>query len=231
MTLGPEELKRLVGRTAADEVRDGQVVGLGTGSTAVYAIARLGQRIKEGLSIVGIPTSLATQQQAKEAGIPLATLHDYDRVDLTIDGADEVDPHLDLIKGLGGALLREKIVASVTDTLVIIVDERKIVERLGTRTPLPVEVVDFGKRQAVEALRKLGCTPALRTRPGGIPLRTDSDNVVIDCMFPSGIDDPASLEARIDLIPSVVENGLFLGMADLVLVGTPTGVTRLTRGG
>src|SRR3990167_1405963 len=129
MALLPEELKRLVGRTAADEVKDGSIVGLGTGSTAGYAVVRLGERVKEGLFIVGIPTSMATQQLAEKVGIPLATLRDHDSVDITIDGADEVDPNLNLIKGLGGALLREKIVASVSDTVVIIVDERKVVPR------------------------------------------------------------------------------------------------------
>jgi len=229
-----EDLKRAVGHAAAAEVHDGAVVGLGTGSTARHAIERLGHRVRhEGLSIVGVPTSVASARLAQEVGLPLSTLVEHDVVDITIDGADEVDPALDLIKGGGGALLREKMVAAATRRQVIIVDPSKLVQRLGSRYPLPVEVLDFGVRQVGGAIRALGCEATLRPGRGGAgeAFRTDSGNLIIDCRFAHGIADARWLEAAINTIPGVVDNGLFLGRTHLVLVGEAQGIRRLTPPG
>ncbi|RLF06295.1 MAG: ribose 5-phosphate isomerase A [Thermoprotei archaeon] len=219
--------KEIVGVQAADMVEDGSAVGLGTGSTAYYAIKRLGERVREGLNIVGVPTSEASARLAEEVGIRLGTLEEYPRIDITIDGADEVDPAFRLIKGMGGALLREKIVASVSQREVIIVDASKLVERLGTKSPLPVEVVPFGWKVCAERLRELGCEPVLRQGDGGV-YTTDSGNYILDCRF-DGVEDPEALERRINMIPGVVENGLFLGLATDVLVGREGRVEVLER--
>jgi len=223
-----EELKKIVGESAADMVEDGMVVGLGTGSTAKYAILRLGTRMREeGIKIVGISTSKASSDLAKKEGIPLSTLDEYQVIDLTIDGADEVDPELNLIKGMGGALLWEKIVASCTKREVIIVDDSKMVDVLGTRSPLPVEVLRFGWKKVQKSMKLQGCDPVLRLRDGK-PFITDGGNYILDCRF-AEILNPKTLEIEINNIPGVIENGLFLDIADTIVVGSKDGVKMIRR--
>jgi ribose 5-phosphate isomerase A len=223
-----EELKKLVGEAAAGMVEDGMVVGLGTGSTAKYAIMKIGQRVRdEGIKVIGISTSKASSDLAKKEGIPLSSLDEYQEIDLTIDGADEVDPEFNLIKGMGGALLWEKIVASCTKKEVIIVDQSKIVNVLGSKSPLPVEVLTFGWKKAEHSLKLFGCEPVLRKREGK-PFITDGGNYIIDCRF-TEILNPKTLEMEINNLPGVIENGLFLDIADTVVVGTKDGVKFLRR--
>jgi ribose 5-phosphate isomerase A len=215
------EKKKAAAVKAIEWVRDGMVVGLGTGSTAYYAIEMIGKLVKEGYDLVGVPTSKSTEKLATEFGIPLASLDSVDRIDLTVDGADEVDPKLRLIKGMGGALLREKIVASVSTQEIIAVDDSKLVDVLGTKSPLPVEVIPFGHRNAKEAMEKYGCRAQLRGDES--PFVTDSGNYIYDCRFVR-IENPEELEKDLNLIPGVVENGLFLGLATRVVIGTEKGV-------
>jgi ribose 5-phosphate isomerase A len=226
-------LKRLAAERAVELVEPGMKIGLGTGSTALLVLEALAARRSHGelADIVGVPTSTETRTRAMELGIPLATLDDEPHLDLTLDGADEVDPDLQLIKGLGGALLWEKIVAAATDRLVIVVDESKLVDRLGTRSPLPVEVVPFGWRTVEAPIRELGGEPRLRETDDGEPFVTDGAHYILDCAFPGGIDDPLAVEARLHALPPVVETGLFLGMADTVVVGGADGVETRRRGG
>jgi ribose 5-phosphate isomerase A len=199
-------------------VEAGQIVGLGTGSTASHAIRMLGRRVREGLTILGVPTSEQTRRLAEAEGIPLLPLEQTTRVDLTIDGADEVDPQLRLIKGGGGALLHEKIVAAASDRLIVIADSSKLVGRLG-RFPLPVEVVPKAWLLLAERLEVLGCTPKLRQRAGGGGVYvTEEDNYLLDCAF-GVIDDPPQLARTLSEMPGVVEHGLFIDMADVVIVG------------
>lgn len=204
------------------------IVGLGTGSTAKFAVEMIGQRLRENRlrDILGIPTSSQTARLAEQMGIPLTTLDEHPAIDLTIDGADEVDPQCNLIKGGGGALLYEKIVASASAREVIIVDESKLVAALGPRFPLPVEVIPFATAVCSAALSQLGCTPVLRMA-GSEPFRTDEGNVILDCRFTTAITDPAALGCRINCIPGVVENGLFVGLASLVLVASAAGVREM----
>jgi ribose 5-phosphate isomerase A len=211
-------------------VQDGMALGLGSGSTARYVTHGLAARLRDGRlhNIVGVPTSEATAQLARELGIPLSTLEAHPQLDLAIDGADEVDPTLNLVKGLGGALLREKIVAASAQRFVVAVDETKIVEQLGTRAPLPIEVIAFGLPLCHRRLAELGCTPTLRRTAHGNPYRTDEGNVILDCHFHTIADAPA-LSAAINAIPSVVEHGLFIGMADIVLVAGVGGVATMVR--
>ncbi|MFQ5919531.1 MAG: ribose-5-phosphate isomerase RpiA [Thermoplasmata archaeon] len=221
------ELKRMAAEAAADRVQDGMVLGLGTGSTVRYAIEAVGKRVAEGWDLVGVPTSRATARLAEELQIPLTTLDTHPSLDLTIDGADEVDPRLNLIKGLGGALLREKIVAAASEAFLVVVDEGKLVEGLGERAPLPVEILPFGARRTQGRLEALGCEPTLR-RDDGTPFRTDNGNYVIHCRF-DGIADPVELARRLKELPGVIEHGLFLGMAETVFVGTAEGVREMGR--
>ncbi len=223
--------KEAAGIKAAEYVEDGMVVGLGTGSTAEYAIRALGQRAEEGLRITAVSTSIASTQLAESLGLRVVTLEEAPSVDLTIDGADEVDPQLDLIKGLGGALLREKIVASATTRQIIIVDESKLVDQLGTKAPLPVEVIPFAWPVIFRAFTDRGLQPVLRNDANGVPFETDNGNVIIDCTFPSGIDDAAKTESWINALPGVVENGLFIGLTHLVVVGHDDGSSRLLERG
>ncbi|MFN8179169.1 MAG: ribose-5-phosphate isomerase RpiA [bacterium] len=219
---GRDELKRAVGRRAAELVRSGMVVGLGTGSTAKHFVDRLGERLAEGLAIRGIPTSERTAAQARSLGIPLATLVECPVVDVAVDGCDQVDPQGDLIKGLGGALTREKQVARAARELVIVCDPEKEVPRLGVGCPVPVEVLIPECDDVAEALAALGAEARLR-RDGEAPYVTDNGNWILDAHF-GAIDHPSALESRIDAIPGVVENGLFPGMAGRILVGDPSGV-------
>lgn len=217
--------KKAAAEAACAYVREDTVVGLGTGSTADLAIRHLGERVRAGLRIRGVPTSVRTERLARAVGLPLVPLDEVERIDVTIDGADEVDPKLDLIKGLGGALLREKIVASLSEREIIVVDPSKLVPKLGTRSPLPVEVLPFGARAVERRLVREGFLPTLRAR-GEAPVVTDNGNLVLDVRFPRGIDDARALEARLNTIPGVVENGLFLGMTWRVMVGEADGKVR-----
>lgn len=207
------------------------VVGLGTGSTATFAIDGLIERVKAGLRIVGIPTSEHSAQQAREGGIPLTDFSRHPRINITIDGADEILPEtLDLVKGLGGALLREKIVAAASDRLVIIADEPKLVTGLGETTAVPIEVVEFGWQCTSARIAALGGSPVLRQAHEGTIFRTDSGNLILDCHF-GVIPDPPRLEAALSATIGVVETGLFLGMASLALIASPNGVLRLEQAG
>ena len=212
--------KELAARRAVEYVVDGMVVGLGTGSTADFAIRALGERARsEGLEVRCVPTSLASARLGEQVGLDIRSLEDCPAVDLAIDGADEVDPGLYLITGLGGALLREKIGAGASGRVVIIVDASKRVGRLGTRSPLPVEVVPFAWTLARKRLMDLGPQVERRPDPQGQPFVTDNGNFILDCQFPEGIADPADTERRIDGIPGVVGNGFVIGIADPVVVG------------
>jgi ribose 5-phosphate isomerase A len=219
-------LKREAALRAADFVESGMTLGLGTGSTIRFLLEELAARIDAGRleGIRGVPTSEDTARRAEALGIPLVDLATAPELDLTIDGADEVDPDLRLIKGLGGALLREKIVATASRRVVIVVDGSKIVDRLGTRAPLPVEVDPFGAPIQEAFFESLGAEPALRRGASGDPVRTDGGNLVYDCRFPDGIPDPERLESTLNNRPGVLENGLFLGLAERVVVARPEGV-------
>jgi len=220
--LTTQDQKQLAAATAVEFVENRMVVGLGTGSTSELAIRLLAAKVKAGLKIVGIPTSVATEKLARRLRIPLASdFGSLKKVDLTIDGADEVDPQLNLIKGGGGALTREKIVASRSDRVIIIVDEKKLVRKLG-KFLLPVEVVPFGWRSTQEMLRSFGARVKLREPKPGKPYRTDNGNFIIDCNF-GKIKNPPNLAQQIKSLIGVVEVGLFIGRADLVLVGRSTG--------
>ena len=222
-----DTLKRAAAEAAVELVQDGMVVGLGTGSTAVFAVEALARRHRQGLRFVGIPTSERTAAQAAAAGIPLTSFAEHRQIDLTIDGADEVERGtLNLIKGLGGALLREKIVAAASRRLAIIVDGAKLVDQLGTHAPVPVEVVSFGLEATRAALEGLGASAVLRMSPAGEPFVTDSGNRILDCRF-GPIAKPARLEKRIRRVVGVVESGLFIGRADPVFVADAAGVHRL----
>jgi ribose 5-phosphate isomerase A len=222
-----DALKRAAAEAAVQLVENDMIVGLGSGSTAAFAVEALARRHRQGLRFVGIPTSERTAAQAAAASIPLTSFAKHRRIDLTIDGADEVERGtLNLIKGLGGALLREKIVAAASDRLAIIVDGTKLVDRLGTRTAVPVEVVAFGLEATQESLEVLGASVRLRMSPAGQPFVTDGGNRILDCNFDQ-ISDPARLEERIRHIVGVVESGLFVGRADPVFVADAAGVHRL----
>ena len=231
--MSQDALKRQAAERAVELVEPGMKLGLGTGSTARRVVEAIAERRERGEldGIVGVPTSSDTREYAEELGIPLATLDEEVHLDLTLDGADEVDANLELIKGLGGALLWEKIVASATERLVIVVDDSKLVDRLGTRAPLPVEVVPFGWRTLLEPIRGLGAEPALRRSAPGDALITDGGHYILDCTFPDGIADPLELEAALHALPGVVETGLFLGLAETVVVGAPDATRVMRRGG
>ena len=216
--------KEIAGRRAAEFVTDGMRIGLGTGSTVFFTLQRLGERVRdEGLSIVGVPTSIDTHTKAREFGLTLTTLDDVEALDLTIDGADEVDPAFHLTKGGGGALLREKVVAHISEREVIVVGRSKLVERLGASFPLPVEVVPFARAVVAREAARLGAEPVLRIGEGEQPFQTDNGNWILDCHFVAGIEDPAEMEATLDRIPGVVETGLFVGLADALVIGDDDG--------
>lgn len=225
-----EDLKKQAAKKAVEQVRSGMVLGLGTGSSAKYATMKIGELWQAGqlTGIVGIPTSEGTVTLARQYDIPLVTLDEYPAVDLAIDGADEIDPDLNLIKGLGGALLREKMIESVTAKFIVVADGSKVVQKLGTRAPVPVEVVQFCWKSTARWLESLGSNPVLR---GGEtqPYITDNSNYILDCYFPQGIDRPAELAATLKNRPGVVEHGLFLGMASEALVATADGITVMSR--
>ncbi len=219
--------KRAAAEAAVELVEDGMVVGLGSGTTAAFAVEALARRHRQGLQFLGMPTSERTAAQAMAAGIPLTSFGEHPRIDLTIDGADEVERStLHLIKGRGGALLREKIVAAASRRLAIAVDGTKLVDRLGTSAPVPVEVAAFGLEATRATLEVLGARARLRLTPAGEPFITDSGNRILDCNF-SPIADPALLEERIGRIVGVAGSGLFIGRAGLVFAADGAGVHRL----
>lgn len=220
-------LKQLAASKAVEMVKSGMVLGLGTGSTTRYAVEMIGEHLCDGRlrDIIAVPTSSGTEELARELGIPLTTLQEHPVIDLTIDGADEVGPNLVLIKGQGGALLHEKIVARASRQEVIIVDDSKLVQVLGSKAPLAVEVIPFGWNTYLDTLRRFNCEPILRMQ-GAEPYLTDEGNYIVDCRF-ERIDDPIKLERELNLIPGVVENGIFIGLASLVLVASESGVREL----
>jgi ribose 5-phosphate isomerase A len=224
--------RRAAGEHAvAAYVRDGMTLGLGTGATAGMMLAALAARLADGRlrEITGVPTSEATAERCRELGIPLTTLEDDPRLDVVIDGADEIDPGLNLIKGLGGAHLREKVVACAGELMVVVADEAKLVARLGERAPLPVEVVEFARPVCDLKLRGLGWLPTLRMAAEGVPFVTDEGNAILDCRR-TDWSDSAALAAGVRNVPGVVEHGFFLGMAGVAVVGTSAGVRVLERG-
>jgi ribose 5-phosphate isomerase A len=224
------ELKRQAGYRAVDFVRSGMTVGLGHGSTAIHAIRRIAQMLREGQlhDILGVPCSRRVEQDARELGIPLTTLDEHPVIDLTIDGADEVDPDLNVIKGGGGALLREKIVAQATRREIIVVHETKLSPALGTRWAVPLEAAPFGWPVQIAFLESLGGRPTLRRLDDGTPFVTDQGNLIIDCDF-GPIADLAALVARLDARAGIVEHGLFVGLVSDVIVAGVDGVRHLER--
>jgi ribose 5-phosphate isomerase A len=223
-----DQEKEAAARASLRFVEDGQIVGLGTGSTAAYFIQLLGEEMKNGLRIRGIPSSDRSREQAASLGIPLTTLDEFPQIDVTVDGADEVDPQLRMIKGGGGALLREKIVASATRQFVIITDASKRVPVLG-KFPLPVEVIKFARAVVVKKIEALGAEVELRRGADGTPYLTDENNYILDCRF-GQIADADGLARQLSDMPGIVEHGLFIGMASVVLVANGSEIIELRRG-
>ncbi|MCX7860758.1 MAG: ribose-5-phosphate isomerase RpiA [Chloroflexus sp.] len=225
-----ETLKAMAAAAAVELVQPGMVIGLGFGSTAAYATRLIGERLTSGVlrDVIGVPCAEGTARLAREVGIPLTTLDEVSEVDLTIDGADEVDPQMALIKGGGGALLREKMVAQASRRVAIIVDESKLSPALGTRFALPVEVVDFGQRATARWLESHGGKVRLRLRSDGQPFRTDQGNLILDWAC-GPIADPAALSARLAARAGIVEHGLFVGLATDLFVASAAGVRHLTH--
>lgn len=222
-----EDLKRQAALKAVEFVQSGMIIGLGTGSTAVHATLAIGEMIADGRlhNILAIPTSQTTAQQAQEVGISLTDLNTHTEIDIIIDGADEIDPHLNLIKGLGGALLREKIAAAASHRIVIIADERKRVSQLGSRAPVPVEVIPFAREPVRLYLQSLGANVILRQQDGQ-PFMTDENNIIFDCHF-SSITNPSQLAQAIRQQPGVVEHGLFLNLATDAIIASAQGLDHL----
>jgi ribose 5-phosphate isomerase A len=222
-----DQEKEAAAKASLRFVKDGQVVGLGTGSTAAYFIKRLGDEVKKGLQIRGIPTSVRSGELAMSLGIPVITLDDCQEIDVTVDGADEVDPQLRLIKGGGGALLREKIVASATRQMIVVADESKQVQGLG-KFPLPVEVIPFAQALIAKRISALGAEVQLRRDGAGNAFLTDQNNHILDCRF-GEIRDPDTLGRQLSDMPGVVEHGLFIGMASLALFARGSEIVELKR--
>lgn len=229
MTHG-EQLKRKAAERAARYVETGMRLGIGTGSTAKHFVDVLAERLRAGTlnDIAGVPTSRATESHARSAGVPLTTLDDEPRLDLTVDGADEIGPGLDLIKGHGGALLWEKLVAGASRRLIIIADGSKLVNRLGAKRALPVEVVPFGWSTHLPYLARFGARPVLRELDGQ-PFTTDSGHYIIDCHFEGGIGDPVGVSTALKARVGIVETGLFIGMADTAIIAIDDGLRVLER--
>jgi len=219
--------KEAAARASLEYIKDGHVVGLGTGSTAAYFIKLLGEKVKNGLRIRGIPTSVRSEELARSLGIPVITLDDSQEIDVTVDGADEVDPELRLIKGGGGAALREKIVASATKQLVIVADASKRVQRLG-KFPLPLEVIRFAQPLVAKRIAALGASVQLRRNADGTPYVTDENNHILDCRF-GEIRDPDHLARKLSDMPGVAEHGLFIGMASVALFAQGSEIEELKR--
>jgi len=224
MSNAVDESKRAAANWAAAQLKDGMVIGLGSRSTASFAVSEIGRLMLGGLRIVGVPTSENTAEQARSLGIPLSTLGEHPEIDVTIDGADEVELQtLSLIKGGGGNMLREKIVAVASKRLVIVVNRSKLVDRLGSRARVPVEVAQFGWQSTARRLAALGPEPVARVDSEGRMFVTDGGNFILDCAF-GAIESPAELQARLDATVGVIEHGLFIGLASQVVVGDPSGV-------
>ena len=225
-----EVAKKRAALEAVKHLKDGFTLGLGSGSTAAYAIREIGRKIQqEDLRILGIPTSYQALLLAVDCGIPLTTLNEHPELDLTIDGADQIDKAFNLIKGMGGALTREKIVASASKQLVIVADETKLVEKLGTNHPVPVETLPFALSTVMSKVREMGGRPVLREGKGKVgPVVTDNGNFIVDVDF-GLINAPKELNSRLKLIPGVVETGLFIEMANIIYVGKPASVEKLER--
>ena len=219
--------KQAAARAAVELVQPGTVVGLGSGSTATFAIHFLAERIRDGLKIVGVPTSQASMRVAQQLGIPLTTLEQNPSIDIDIDGADEIDPQLNLIKGGGGALLREKVIASAAKRFIVVAESVKLVPRLG-KFPLPVEVIPFAEALVSKRIEALGAQVSLRQYAYGNPYVTDEGHHILDCNF-GEIANPAALNARLHEIPGVVEHGLFIGMAETAFVGKDGGIVQVKR--
>lgn len=226
-----DELKRAAARRALTSVESGMAVGLGTGSTVRHLVDLLADALDDGTlcDVVAVPTSVRTERQARERGIRLVELGDQPELNVTIDGADEVSPDLDLIKGLGGALVREKMVAQASRRLVVICDDSKLVDRLGTKAPLPVEVVDWAVEAQARFLESTGAVVSLRAGSDAAPVRSDNGNVFLDCSYPDGVDEPETLERTLLYRAGVVDTGLFLGMADEVVVASADGTRSMRR--
>ena len=225
-----EQVKKNAALQAVKHVRDGFVVGLGSGSTAAYAVEEIGERVrKEKWQVLGVPTSHQAFMLAVRCGIPITTLDEHPKLDLTIDGADQIDKELNLIKGMGGALTKEKIVASAAKQFIVVADETKLAQRLGTNQPVPVEVLPFAVSTVMQRMREMGGKPTLREGKAKIgPVVTDNGNFIVDVDF-GPIRAPRELGSQLKMIPGVVETGLFVEMADIVYVGKPKTVERLER--
>ena len=225
------DLKRQAAEYAVSFLESGMVVGLGHGSTAMFAVQKIGQFLTKGQlqHVLGVPCSQHIEREAQRLGIPLTTLEEHPVIDVTIDGADEVDPNLNVIKGAGGALLREKIVAQASLREIIVVDESKLSPTLGTRCPVPIEVTPFGWRSQMSYLVSIGGTPTLRLNNSGDPFKTDQGNFILDCIF-GPIERPAQLAAGLGDRAGIVEHGLFLGLAKDVIVSGVKGIRHLKRG-
>lgn len=217
-----ERLKQTAAEKAVEEIQPGAIVGLGTGSTVYYVLLALGEKVRDGLNITGIATSKQTEKISAKQGIPLSTLGEHPVIDVTIDGADEIDPSLNLIKGGGGALVREKIIAHASKRLVIVADASKSVSVLGTTFALPVEVLQFGW-EATQAAINIICDKSTMRNNGEKPYISDNGNYILDCRF-DAIRQPAQIELQLNNLPGVVENGLFVNRADKAIIGTTSGV-------
>ena len=230
MSTDTSHLKQQAGEYAVRFVESGMILGLGHGSTTFFAIRRISEMLKRGdlHDILCVPCSSQVEKDTQQFGVPLTTLNEHPVLDLTIDGADEIDPYMDLIKGGGGALLREKIVAQASRREIIVADESKLSPALGTQWAVPVEVVPFGWRVQATTLESLGAEPVLRLTEDGTPFHTDQGNWILDCRF-GPIQDPAQLAARLDGRAGIVEHGLFLGLATDIIIATPDGIRHLKR--
>jgi ribose 5-phosphate isomerase A len=225
-----ENLKQKAAEHAVESVESGMIVGLGHGSTAIWAVRKIGQLIQNGTlkNVLGVPCSILVENEARDLGIPLTTLEEHPVVDLTIDGADEVDPNLELIKGGGGALMREKIVAQASKREIIVVDESKYVPALGTTWAVPVEVIPFGYGSQAEYLKSLGADVRIRHTADGKPFKTDQGNLILDCKF-GPIADPAGLGEQLKRRTGIVEHGLFVGLATQVIIASVDGIREIKR--
>jgi ribose 5-phosphate isomerase A len=222
-----DELKKQAALAALDEIRSGMVVGLGTGSTATHFIRGLGEKLRTGMKVVAIPTSEESRRLAEEVGISLTTFKEHLDIDVTVDGADEVSPHLDLIKGLGGALVREKIVAHASKRVIIVVDDSKLVRQLGAKTVIPVEVISLAADRVIFQLRELGGEAVVREK-NGQPFISDNGNTIVDWKH-GVVDDPAALEKQLKGMTGVVDSGIFAGVASAVIVAASSGIRKIDR--
>jgi len=219
----PDSLKRMAALKAVELVKDGMVVGLGTGSTAKHMVIALGEKVQNGMKLCGVPTSHETADLARKYGIPLIDTENTWTIDVAIDGADQVDPHFNLIKGGGGALLKEKIVAASAKQFIVLVDHTKRVPVLGHSFPLPIEVVPFGWGNTARDIGTLTKSEVVLRQRNGAPFKTEAGHLIVDVHL-ARIDNPRELEIRLNQIPGVVETGLFVGRTDVLIVGTPQGV-------